>query len=68
MKNVKKCLEKSLGNEFQIKNVGDDLELTPNANSIYGIYLQGIVDVIRVFKKNMYIGAEIKKGIYIRIF
>ena len=68
MENVKKCLEKHLGNDFQIKDVDNDLELTPKADSIYGIYLQRIVDVVSVFKKNMYIGVELKKGIYIRIY
>lgn len=68
MENVKKCLEEHLGNNFQIKDVDGDLELTPKADSIYGIYLQSIVDVVSVFKKSMYIDAELKKGIYIRIF
>lgn len=68
MENVKKCLEEKIGDNFQIKNVGKDLELTPNANSIYGTYLQDIVDVVRVFRKSMYIGAEIKQGVYIRIY
>ncbi len=68
MENVKKCLEEHLGDDFQIKNVDDDLVLTPKANSIYGIFLQDIVDVVRVFKKSMYIGAELKQGIYIRIY
>ena len=68
MENVKKCLKEHLGDNFQIKNVDNDLELTPVADSIYGTYLQDIVDVVRVFKKSMYIGAELKQGVYIRIF
>ena len=68
MENVKKCLKEYLGDNFQIKDVDDDLELTPVAGSIYGMYLQDIVDVVRAFKKTMYITAELKKGIYIRIY
>ena len=68
MEELKKCLEMHLGDNFKFKMVGKDLELTPEANSIYGIYLHDIVDVVRAFKKSMYIGAEIKQGIYIRIY
>lgn len=69
MENVKKCLEELLGDEFNFQMVGDDLELTSaKHNSIFGIDIKHIVDVIRVYRKNMYIDAEIKKGVYIRIY
>ena len=68
MENVKKCLEMHLGDNFKFKMESKDLVLIPEASSIYGIYLHDIVDVVRAFKKCMYISAEIKQGIYIRIY
>ena len=68
MEELKKCLEMHLGDNFKFKMVGKDLELTPEVSSIYGIYLYDIVNVVRAFKKSMYIGAEINQGIYIRIY
>ena len=69
MEEVKKRLEELLGDEFNFQMVGDDLELTPAKQSyIFSVYIKHIVDVIRVYRKNMYIDAEIKKGVYIRIY
>lgn len=68
MENLIKFLGEQLGNEFVIAREDDTLTLEPTRSFISGVFLDQIGPICRAFKKGYFIDAEIKKGLFIRIY
>jgi hypothetical protein len=68
MENLVKCLGEQLGNEFVIAREDDTLTLEPTRSFISGVFLDQITSICKTFKRGYFVDAEIKKGLFIRIY
>lgn len=68
MENLIKCLGEQLGNEFVIAREKDTLTLEPTRSFISGVFLDQITSICKTFKRGYFVDAEIKKGLFIRIY
>jgi hypothetical protein len=68
MENLIKCLGEQLGNEFVIAREDDTLTLEPTRSFISGVFLDQITSICKTFKRGYFVDAEIKKGLFIRIY
>jgi hypothetical protein len=68
MENLIKCLGEQLGNEFVIAREDDTLTLEPTRSFISGVFLDQITSICKTFKRGYFVDAEIKRGLFIRIY
>ena len=70
MEKIKDCLNGFFKEEFVIKGDANNLELeiVPASGLFTWLDIDYVASACKSFGKKFYVGAEIKKGVYIKIY
>ena len=68
MEKIKECLNGFFKEDLIVKENANDLEIVPANGLFTRLDIEYIVATCKSFGKNFYVSAEIKKGVYIKIY
>jgi hypothetical protein len=68
MKKIKDCLNGFFKEDFIVKENANDLEIVPANGLFTWLDIDYVASACKSFGKKFYVSAEIKKGVYIKIY